>query len=375
MDTVMPRRAKMERALPGRSGEAKAHDHAAHAYPGRTNADTRIINLALQGGGAHGAFTWGVLDRLLEDGRIVFEGISATSAGAMNATVTAYGLARGGREGARQALMNFWRRVSHVADFSPLQPTWFDRMTGNKALENSPAYVLVDMMTRLFSPYQFNPTNYNPLREVLGQVVDFEALRAHCCPVKLYLSATNVRTGKIKVFGNDEITVDAVLASGCLPFLFQAVEIDGESYWDGGYMGNPAIFPLIYRCDSRDVVIVHINPLERKEMPHSATEILNRINEISFNSSLMREMRAINFVTDLIESDGVKNGSLKKMHIHGLSAEAEMSKLSVASKLCADWEFLTDLKEVGRATAESWLAGNFDALGRRSTIDVKATYL
>ncbi len=197
MDTVMPRRAKMERALPGRSGEAKVHDHAAHAYPGRTSADTRIINLALQGGGAHGAFTWGVLDRLLEDERIVFEGISATSAGAMNATVTAYGLARGGRQGARQALMNFWRRVSHVADFSPLQPTWFDRLTGNKALENSPAYVLVDMMTRLFSPYQFNPTNYNPLREVLGQVVDFEALRAHCCPVKLYLSATNVRTGKI----------------------------------------------------------------------------------------------------------------------------------------------------------------------------------
>ncbi len=355
--------------------ETKAADHGAEAYPGGDKAGIQVINLALQGGGAHGAFTWGVLDRLLEDERIVFEGISATSAGAMNATVTAYGLARGGRQGARQALVNFWRRVSHAGEYSVLQPTWFDRLTGNRALENSPAYVMVDMMTRLLSPYQFNPMNYNPLREVLGQVVDFEALRAHCCPVKLYLSATNVRTGKVKVFGNDEITIDAVLASGCLPFLFQAVEIDGEPYWDGGYMGNPAIFPLIYHCDSRDVVIVHINPLERKELPRTAAEIMNRINEISFNSSLMREMRAINFVTDLIEADGVKNGSLKKMHIHGVSAEAEMSKLSVASKLCADWEFLTDLKEIGRKTAESWLAANFDNLGRRSTIDIKATYL
>jgi len=373
LDKQMPRKHKMDKDTPSR--ESENHSHEAEAYPAQPKAGTRAINLALQGGGAHGAFTWGVLDRLLENERIVFEGISATSAGAMNATVTAYGLARGGRPGARQALTNFWRRISHAGEFSLLQPTWFDRLTGNRALENSPAYLMVDMMTRLLSPYQFNPMNYNPLREVLGQVVDFEALRTHCCPVKLYLSATNVRTGKVKVFGNDEITVDSVLASSCLPFLFQAVEIDGESYWDGGYMGNPAIYPLIYHCDSRDVMIVHINPLERKEMPHSAAEILNRINEISFNSSLMREMRAINFVTDLIESGALKNGSLKKMHIHGLSAEAEMSKLSVASKLCADWEFLTDLRDIGRATAENWLAANFDNLGQQSTIDIKATYL
>ncbi|MBI3758834.1 MAG: SDR family NAD(P)-dependent oxidoreductase, partial [Deltaproteobacteria bacterium] len=209
----------------------------AHRQPA---AGCKAVNLALQGGGAHGAFTWGVLDRLLEDERIVIEGISATSAGAMNATVTAYGISEGGRAGARQALINFWRRVSHAADLSPLQPTWLDRMMGNRSLDNSPAYLVMDMLTRLLSPYQLNPTNYNPLREVLSQVVDFDALRPHCCPVKLYLSATNVRTGKVKVFGNDEITADAVLASGCLPFLFQAVEIDGEAYWDGGYMGNPA---------------------------------------------------------------------------------------------------------------------------------------
>ena len=186
-------------------------------------AGTKVINLALQGGGAHGAFTWGVLDRLLEDPRVEIEGISATSAGAMNATVTAYGLAEAGRSGARQALANFWRRVSHAASLSPLQPNWFDRLIGNKSLENSASYLLVDMLTRVLSPYQFNPSNYNPLREVLAQVVDFDALRSHSCPVKLYLSATNVRTGKVKVFGNNEITVDAVLASGCLPCLFQAV--------------------------------------------------------------------------------------------------------------------------------------------------------
>jgi NTE family protein len=338
-------------------------------------AGVKSINLALQGGGAHGAFTWGVLDRLLEDERIAFEGISATSAGAMNATVAAYGLAAGGREGARQALANFWRRISHLGDFSPLQPSWLDRLMGNRHLENSPAYLAFDMMTRLLSPYQFNPVNYNPLREVLTEVVDFEALRRHCCPVKLFLSATNVRSGKVKVFSNDEINADAVLASGCLPFLFQAVEIEGESYWDGGYMGNPAIFPLIYHCESRDVAIVHINPLERREMPVTAAEILNRINEISFNSSLMREMRALHFVTGLIENGTVREHRLKHMLIHAISAEAEMADLGVASKLSTDWTFLTELKEIGRAKAEAWLEGHFEALGRRSTIDIEVTYL
>jgi len=337
-------------------------------------ASTKAINLALQGGGAHGAFTWGVLDRLLEDERIVLEGVSATSAGAMNAAVTAYGLAEGGRQGARQALANFWRRVSHAGDFSLLQPTFLDRLMGNRGLENSPAYILFDMMTRLLSPYQFNPMNYNPLREVLTQVVDFEALR-QSRPVKLYLSATNVRTGKVKVFSNNEITVDAVLASGCLPFLFQAVEIDGEAYWDGGYMGNPAIYPLIYNCDSRDVVLVHINPMMRSELPRTATEILNRINEISFNSSLMREMRAIHFVTDLIDGDKLKDGALKKMNIHSVSAEEAMSKLSVASKLNADWGFLCELRDVGRETAATWLERNFENLGRASTVNIHATYL
>jgi NTE family protein len=225
----------------------------------------KTINLALQGGGAHGAFAWGVLDRLLEDGRIAFEGISATSAGAMNATVLAYGLALGGREGARRALADFWRRISHAGAFSPLQPTLVDRLTHNHSLEHSPAYLVLDLMMRLLSPYQFNPFNYNQLRDVLEAVVDFDVLRERSV-VRLFLSATKVRTGKIKVFTGREIGADAVLASACLPFLFQAVEIDGEHYWDGGYMGNPAIFPLIYGCESADVVLVHINPINRPDV-------------------------------------------------------------------------------------------------------------
>ena len=347
-----------------------------HVHPHRAPAaSVKSINLALQGGGAHGAFTWGVLDRLLEDERVHVEGISATSAGAMNAAVYAYGIAEGGREGARRALANFWRRVSHAAAMGPLQPSPLDRAFGNRGLEWSPAFIMFDLMTRFLSPYQFNPLNHNPLRNVLIQSVDFERLRRHCCPVKLFLSATNVRTGKVKVFENDEIGPDAVLASGCLPFLFQAVEVGGEHFWDGGYMGNPAIFPLIYGCDSSDVLVVHINPLERAELPHSAVEILNRINEISFNSSLMREMRAISFVTRLIEDDGIVDDRLKRMLVHAIAADDVMGELGVASKLNGDWEFLTYLRDTGRERAGRWLDQNFVRLNVESTVDIRDRYL
>jgi NTE family protein len=341
--------------------------------PGR--AGVRTINLALQGGGAHGAFTWGVLDRLLEDERIAFDGIVATSAGAMNAAVLAYGLAEGGPRGARSALTGFWRRISHSANLSPLQPSLIDRITSNHSLEYSPAFMMFDLVTRLFSPYQFNPMNHNPLRGVLEHSVDFEAIRKSNCPVKVFLCATNVRTGKVKVFDNAELTADAVLASACLPFLFQAVEVDGEAYWDGGYMGNPALFPLIYHCDSRDVLIIHINPLSREEVPTTATGILNRINEISFNSSLMREMRAIAFVTSLIQQDANLAARLKKMLVHSISADDVMTGLGVASKLNADWEFLIHLRDAGRAHASAWLEENFERLGKESTVDIEATFL
>ena len=216
----------------------RAHRHDDHKAERQTMPADKLVNLALQGGGAHGAFTWGVLDRLLEDERIGFDGISATSAGAMNAAVLAYGLAMGGRDGAKKALACFWRRVSHAAAFGPLQPTLLDRALGNRSLEASPAFVLFDLMTRLFSPYQLNPMNFNPLRQVLEQTVDFDAIRRAECPVKLFLSATNVRTGKVRVFDNMDITADAVLASGCLPFLFQAVEVDGRA------IGTAAIWAI-----------------------------------------------------------------------------------------------------------------------------------
>ena len=337
-------------------------------------AQVRAINLALQGGGAHGAFAWGVLDRLLEDERIAFEGVSATSAGAMNAVVLAYGLGEGGRDGARTALTGFWRRVSHAAAMGPLQPSFLDRMLHNHSLDYSPAFLTLDLMSRMMSPYQLNPGNYNPLLHVLEQSVDFDRLRG-LSPIKLFLSATNVRTGKVKVFENDEITPEAVMASACLPFMFQAVEIDGEAYWDGGYMGNPAIFPLIYGCDSPDVLVVHINPLARPEIPRTATEIMNRINEISFNSSLMREMRAIAFVSELIDEGAICNRKMKRMYVHAISADAVMRKLSVMSKLNADWEFLTHLRDDGREFAEHWLDQHFVSLGNASTVDIRASYL
>lgn len=337
-------------------------------------AMTKTINLALQGGGSHGAFAWGVLDRLLEDERIAFEGLSATSAGAMNAVVVAYGLSQGGREGARTALANFWRRVAHAGAMSPLQPTWFEKMSHNHSLEGSPAFLMFDLVSRLCSPYQFNPLNFNPLRQCLEASVDFDRLRTDTT-VKLFICATNVRTGKVKIFGNDEISAEAVLASACLPFMFQAVKIDGEDYWDGGYMGNPAIFPLIYNCESNDVCVVHINPIERDETPTSARDILNRINEISFNSSLMREMRAIAFVTRLIDEGALKEGRMKRMLIHAIEAQDIMRDLGVASKLNAEWEFLCHLRDLGRERAGLWIEGNFDSLNKKTTVDLEGMYL
>jgi NTE family protein len=334
----------------------------------------RTINLALQGGGAHGAFTWGVLDRLLDEKNLAFEGLSATSAGAMNAAAFAYGLAVDGREGARKALAGYWKRVSDAARLGPLQPNAIDRMVGDHKLAWSPIFSLIDFVTRVLSPYQFNPTDYNPLRDVVEQSIDFEVLRRPDCPVKLFLSATNVRTGKVKVFAGEEISVSAVMASACLPTMFHAVEIDGEAYWDGGYMGNPALFPLIYNCESTDIVTVHINPLFRHEIPRAASDILNRINEISFNSSLMREMRAVSFMTKLITQNRV-DGGLKHMLIHSIADDEFMGALTPTSKYNADWDFLIFLRDQGRKCAGEWLAKNFVKLGVESSVDVDQMYL
>lgn len=332
------------------------------------------ISLALQGGGAHGAYTWGVLDKLLEDERIEVEAISGTSAGAMNAAVFADGMGRGGRPEARHALEMFWRNISQAAQYGPLQPTPFDRLGGGWNLDHSAAFVAFDMLTRMLSPYQFNPMNHNPLRRVLEASVDFDRLEG-CRAVKLFISATNVKTGKVRVFKSGEVTPDVLLASACLPFLFQAVTIEGDPYWDGGYMGNPAIFPLIYGAQSPDVVIVQVNPLGSDRVPTTAPEIMNRLNEISFNSSLMREMRAISFVTDLIDQGKLDSNQYKRVNVHWIEAEKQMRGLGVSSKLNARMDFLLHLKQIGREVAERWIADHFDALGERSTIDIKEKFL
>ena len=340
----------------------------------KTKPEAKKVNLALQGGGAHGAYTWGVLDRLLEDERLEIEGISGTSAGTMNAAVLADGYEQGGREGARQALEAFWRRISEAGRMSPLQPTPFDRMFGNWNMDHSPAFAFFGMMTRMMSPYQFNPFNQNPLRNVLENSIDFERLH-QSTKIKLFLSATNVRTGKVKIFSKSEISVDALLASACLPFMFQTVIIDGEPYWDGGYMGNPALFPLIYGTASPDLIIIQINPLGSDTIPNTAHEIMNRVNEISFNSSLMREMRAVSFVTHLLEEGHLDELKYRRMHVHWIDAEEEMRGLGVSSKLNADLDFLLHLRDLGRRTTDAWLAVNFDAIGRKSTVDIRAKFL
>ena len=341
---------------------------------GTPGVNGKTVNLALQGGGAHGAFAWGVIDKLLEDGRVTFDAVSATSAGAMNATVLGYGLTIGGAEGAREELEKFWKKISDEGAKGPLQPSPMDKFLNNHSLDYSPAFQFLDILSRLMSPYELNPMNLNPLRSVLEKAIDFDVLREGC-PIKLFLSATNVRTGKVRMFENREIGVDQVLASGCLPFMFQTVMIDGEGYWDGGYMGNPAIFPLIYGSQTNDVVIVHINPLNRNEIPKTAKDILNRINEISFNSSLMREMRAIAFVSNLIDEGQLDDGKHRRMLIHSIQDEEFMESLGVNSKLNPDWKFLQELRDVGRARAAMWLDECFDALGERSTADIQTSFL
>ncbi len=341
----------------------------------RPKPSARPLNLALQGGGAHGAFTWGVLDRLLQDERIVIEGVSGTSAGAMNAAVLVQGYGENGRDGARAALDTFWRRISELSHLAPVQRGPFQALFGGGwNLDHSPGYWWLDAVSRVLSPYQFNPLNINPLRRVLNDVLDADKL-AQSGEVKLFVSATNVRSGKVRVFENHEVTVEALLASACLPFLFQAVELDGESYWDGGYMGNPSLFPLIYGCDSPDIAIVQINPLQRDELPKTAAAIANRVNEISFNSTLMREMRAIAFVRRLIEAEGLDTDKYKRVNMHLIGDESGMQDLGVSSKLNADWDFLIHLKAIGMRSAEAWLDRHVDAIGVDSTCDIPSIFL
>jgi NTE family protein len=326
----------------------------------------RLVDLALQGGGAHGAFTWGVLDRLLEESWLVIEAVSGTSAGAMNAAVMAAAHASTGNAAAREALEAFWRRVSRAATFSPLQRSPMDMLLGRWSLDHSPAYLAFDLMARVFSPYDLAFGAGNPLAGILAESIDFDRLAA--APMKLFITATNVRTGRPRVFRNAELSPDVLLASACLPAMFQAVEIDGEAYWDGGYSGNPTMTPLVQECVSDDTILVAINPVERPGIPRSARDILNRLNEVSFNAVLLKELRMMALLRQ-VASENSEVAHWSRMRVHMINSDL-MAELGSSSKLNAEWAFLCLLRDEGRRAADAFLAAHGEDLGRRSTLDI-----
>ena len=348
---------------------ADKQDSTASLAPGI--AGQKVVNLALQGGGTHGAFTWGVLDRLLEEERLVFDGIAASSAGAVNAVVLADSFAAGGRQGARNALRHFWQKLSQGASNGIFQPSFFDKYNPTHGLEHSPGYVFMEALTYFASPYQLNPFNINPFKTFLEEFVDFRRVRTQQA-IKLFLCATDVRTAKVKVFTAKELTADHVLASTCLPLMMHAVEIDGEHYWDGGYAGNPAIFPLVYECHARDIILVHTTPAERPDIPTSSPAIMNRMQEISVNTALIREMRAVAFLNRRIREGKMTDGKL--MLVHVIEGEDLMREFTASSRLNSDWDFLNYLFDSGRERADYWLKATFGRLGIESTVNLEEKY-
>ncbi|MCW2275288.1 patatin-like phospholipase family protein [Rhodoblastus acidophilus] len=326
-----------------------------------------LVDLALQGGGSHGAFTWGVLDRLLEEPWLKIEAISGTSAGAMNAAILVSGYVKGGAPGARAALDAYWARVADAARFSPIQRSMLDRMMNRWSLDASPGYLMMDLMSRVVSPYNINPFGHNPLRAMLEDSIDFAHLNE--ADIKLFITATNVHTGRGRVFRNKEITPDVLLASACLPTLFQAVEIDGEPYWDGGYAGNPTITPLVRESEARDVILVQINPRERRTTPRTAAEILDRLNEISFNSPLMKELRMIALLRQAADPGAGEGRRWAEMNMHRILTD-KLADFGASSKLNAEKPFLDLLKQEGRRAADEFLRVHGGDLGKKSTADL-----
>jgi NTE family protein len=333
------------------------------------------INLALQGGGAFGAFTWGVIDCLLEDARLEIEGITGASAGAVNAVLLADGLARGGREEARKRLADFWRAASFGGGLPDVQRKAIDRLFSFLPLEGSPMGIWAKAVSQYLSPYDFNPLNINPLKELIERFVDFDAIRNAKTP-QLFISATNVRTGRLRIFSHDKITADAVLASACLPLLFRAVEIDGVPYWDGGYLGNPSIFPLFSATQTEDVLLIQINPVVRHETPTSTRDIVSRLNEITFNSPLMGELRAIEFVGRLIDQGRLERGSgpgkYRRINMHRIALDASAKQLSADDRLNTDYDFFEMLRKNGQRAARRFLDAHFDDIGTRGTVNLQA---
>lgn len=343
------------------------------------------INLALQGGGSHGAYTWGAIDRLLEQEDLEIEGISGTSAGALNAAVLAYGMETGGKTRARELLHLFWEKVSHTSQtFSPFKATPIDKMMSPGNLDSNPFYFFFNIMQHVVSPYFFDffsgfgfnmpLREHNPLVNILETVIDFDVLR-QTDRIKIFVCASNVLSGKIKIFETHELTPKVLAASACLPYLFKSVEINGEYYWDGGYLGNPAIFPLFYSTNCSDILIIEINPINIPSVPRTPAEIADRVNTLSFNSSLMREMRTINFITNLIRKGFDDNGNLRLTNIHVIEAEHTLSRLGVSSKLNAEWDFIEYLFNTGRRVTGRWLKKNFSRINVESTCDIEECYM
>jgi NTE family protein len=334
-----------------------------------TRRSPLLVDLALQGGGAHGAFTWGVLDRLIEEPWLQIDGISGTSAGAMNAAVMASGWEHGRIDGAKAALEAFWKAVADAGRYSPMQRGPLALLSGRWTLENSPMYMASEVMTRMFSPYELNPLNMHPLRRILDETVDFACLAA--APMRLFITATNVRTGTGRVFRNAEITPEVLLASACLPTMYQAVEIDGEHYWDGGYVGNPTITPLVRECRSQDTILVQINPIVRDAVPKTAREIMNRLNEVAFNSPLVKELRMIALLNKVAHPGDGEGALWAGMRIHRIASD-RVTEVDSTSKLITEWRFLTGLRDEGRRVTEVFLEQHGADLGKRSTLDLDA---
>ena len=331
------------------------------------------IDLALQGGGSHGALAWGVIDRLLEEPRLKFTELSGTSAGAMNAVALASGFAQNGAQGARDALSRFWKAVSDAARFSPVRTMPWDRMRGNYSLDQSPGYLMMEGLSRMFSPYELNPLDINPLRDLIDEQIDFEAIN-RCRDIVVHVTATNVRTGQPRTFSTGEISRDAVLASACLPQMYRAVEIDGEAYWDGGFSANPALYPLVTSTGSFDVLVVQLNPLQRHTVPRTARDIINRVNEISFNTSLIKELRALNVIQKLMQEGNAVSPNGGDVRIHMIHGEEDVQDLPASSKLNAEWSYLQHLFERGRRWADHWLENHLDDVGVRSSFKLEELF-
>lgn len=329
----------------------------------------KAVALALQGGGVHGAFTWGVLDRILEEGVLHIEAVSGTSAGALNATVLASGLAEGGRERARERLHELWEGIAAIGNLSPFRPGPLDSLTSSWNNDWTAGTFALEFLTKMLSPYQLNPFAINPLRQLIARLVDFERLRAS--PTKLFVSATNVRTGRPRIFTTGEMSADVVLASACLPSLNQAVEIEGEHYWDGGFTANPALLPIVAQCESNDIVIVQITPAREPEVPMTARDIQGRVSRIVFNAPLHRELETIAWMKETGIASGNGNGAfaqkLKHLRLHHINGSEVMRPLGTASALHAEWPMIAHLHEQGSARAAEWLSNDGARIGVEST--------